>query len=185
MQSCKSSITFQHRKSSVLQVEFSALEKIRSLSSASFESETGGILVGFNRGHDILVTDASDAGPNARRSATHFLRDTQHCRQFLRQSFECTGADYVGEWHTHIVPLDRLSFGDLGTVARIFVDPDYDFESFAVMLPLVRRNSIELSAYVAERVPGRARSIVLTEVYRGAFPQREANDDSTLDGREK
>jgi integrative and conjugative element protein (TIGR02256 family) len=117
----------------------------------SKSNETGGILVGFNVGRDIQIVDASDSGPNAQRSPAHFVRDTSYCRRFLATSFEQSGADYVGEWHSHVAAPRRLSLGDLGTLAGIFVDPDYDFVSFAVILVVVSRRRAELVVYVTER----------------------------------
>jgi integrative and conjugative element protein (TIGR02256 family) len=168
------SIKFKSGKSPVLDITDSTLNQIRMLSLSSSRKETGGILVGFNQGRDIRVTGASDPGPNADRSATHFLRDTRYCRTFLGRVFQETGADYVGEWHSHVVALRTLSGGDLRTLAGIFIDPEYDFVSFVVILVVVHKKATELVAYVAEREFKRRRRVVLSEIYRGAFPTSEA-----------
>jgi integrative and conjugative element protein (TIGR02256 family) len=76
---------------------------IRRMTSESHGTETGGILIGFQKGIDLWVTRASDAAPKALKSAWSISRDTEHCRVVLQQEFATTGADYVGEWHTHIV----------------------------------------------------------------------------------
>jgi proteasome lid subunit RPN8/RPN11 len=125
---------FQRDSSPIIEIHRDALDHIRSLATPSSENETGGILVGFNSGLDINIILASDAGPNAQSSAAHFLRDTDYCRRVLEEEYAKNGADYVGEWHSHVMSLRRLSSGDLQTLAGLFVDPDYDFLSFAIVL---------------------------------------------------
>lgn len=155
-----------------MEVSIAALEQIRTLALGSRGKETGGILVGFNIGRDIRVIEASDSGPNAQRSSTHFLRDTRYCQAFLAERFQQFGADYVGEWHSHVVDLHRLSYGDLLTLAGIFIDPDYDFETFAVVLVVIHRNSAELLVYLADRQPSRQNRVAITQLHRGEFPNR-------------
>jgi integrative and conjugative element protein (TIGR02256 family) len=134
--------------------------------------ECGGILVGHNNGRDIEIVAASDAGPNAQQSATHFVRDTGYCREFLAHCYQASGADYVGEWHSHVVDLHHLSGGDLSTLIGIFVDPDYDFVSFAVVVVIVGDKGLELLVCVAETAgEEHRRRIVISELYRGKFPE--------------
>lgn len=157
-------------------IDDKALETMQSLARQS-ERETGGILVGFNNGRDVHVVDASDAGPKANASAVHFLRDTEHCRTFLDQQFSAAGADYVGEWHSHVVSLRRLSEGDLKTIAGLFLDPDYDFVSFVIVLVVVADERCDIHVYVAERVDsqkGRRGVNIrfrITELYGGPFQE--------------
>ncbi len=166
------SISFQRKGSSIVSISFSALSEMRDFASRSQEIECGGILVGHNKGRDIQVVAASDAGPNAKQSATHFLRDTGYCREFLARSYQEAGADYVGEWHSHVVSLRHLSAGDLNTLVGILVDPDYDFGSFAIVLVIVGEKDLELLVYVAETArEERRRRIVISELYRGKFPE--------------
>ena len=149
------------------------LSRIRELALSSVDKETGGILVGANVGKDIRVSGASDPGPNADRSPTHFLRDTEYCRQFLETRYKESGADYVGEWHTHVVALHRLRHRRPRYFSRDIVDPDYDFESFAVILVILREGEAELLVYTAERKQGRRTHLEITEIYRGPFPGGE------------
>jgi proteasome lid subunit RPN8/RPN11 len=121
------SINFQREGSSIVSITFSALSEMRDLARSSQDIECGGILVGHNVGRDIEVVAASGAGPNAKQSAAHFLRDTGYCREFLARRYQESGADYVGEWHSHVVGLHHLSAGDLNTLVGILVDPDYSY----------------------------------------------------------
>lgn len=144
---------------------------MRALAAASIDHETGGILVGFNSGLDINIIFASDAGPNAQSSAAHFLRDTDYCRRFLADQYAKNGADYVGEWHSHVMSLRRLNSGDLQTLAGLFVDHDYDFLTFAIILVVLDKGALELHVYLAERGHERRRvSLRITELYCGPFP---------------
>lgn len=162
---------FQRDPSPTIDIPRDVLDRIEALAKDSKEHETGGILIGFNDGRNIQLTVASDPGPNAKRSASHFLRDTEYCRKCLADEYAHTGADYVGEWHSHVVSLRRLSGGDLQTLAGLFVDPDYDFVTFAIVLVVADKTELELHVYVAERLSGSSITrIEITELYRGPFP---------------
>jgi integrative and conjugative element protein (TIGR02256 family) len=117
--------------------------------------ETGGILMGrFDSAGTIHVTHASGPGPNAVHKPAYFMRDTVYCASVLREHYERFGVDYVGEWHTHVDGLRVPSPGDLITLANIMHDPDYDFESFAMLLAVKfrrRRSRLELQAFVATK----------------------------------
>lgn len=116
--------------------------------------ETGGILIGHaDAAGSISVTHASGPGPQAIHLPTYFLRDTGYCAEVLRRCYEASGADYVGEWHSHVGRLNRPSSGDLHTLRGIMNDPDYEFDSFAMVIAVragrVRRRRIRLHGYVA------------------------------------
>ena len=71
-----------------------------------------------------------------------------------------------------MVSLRHLSAGDLNTLVGILVDPDYDFGSFAIVLVIVGEKDLELLVYVAETArEERRRRIVISELYRGKFPE--------------
>jgi integrative and conjugative element protein (TIGR02256 family) len=121
---------------------------IERTAAQSPNTETGGILIGHHIGRDIRVKRATDAGPSARRSQCGFLRDTEYCQKILNEEFAASGADYLGEWHTHVIDLPRPSRGDLETLARIALDPDYNFPSFAMILAVVLKGEAKLLSYV-------------------------------------
>lgn len=114
--------------------------------------ETGGILMG----HDIKpltvnVTYASLPGPKAYHSPSKFIRDTEYCSKVLQEHYDKYGVDYVGEWHSHIVPLRGVSGGDIATLASIIYDPDYDFNAFACIVALLDNDSVELVGYITTK----------------------------------
>lgn len=134
------------------------------------DAETGGILMGrFDSAGTIHVTHASGPGPNAVHDPAYFMRDTAYCAGVLREHYERLGADYVGEWHTHVDGLRVPSPGDLLTLANIMHDPDYDFESFAMLLAVKfrrRRSRLELHAFVATK------DVVLRSAVEGLATQK-------------
>jgi integrative and conjugative element protein (TIGR02256 family) len=123
------------------------VDYIKLTAAASCDGETGGILIGFHYGRHIKVTKASDAGPLARRSSCSFLRDTAYCQSVLQDEYSRTGADYVGEWHTHIIDLPGPSEGDLLTLARIILDPDYQLPSFVMIVVTVVAGPPDLHSF--------------------------------------
>jgi len=158
--SLPNSVVFKIEGAPTVSVSLAALNHIRDLVTGSTSKETGGILVGRNVGKDIDVTDASDPGPNAQQTATHFLRDTAYCRQFLARCYEESGADYVGEWPGHVIGLRTLSAGDINTLVGILIDPDYDFVSFPVYSSLLERMSWNFM-YILLSVEDMNRALIL------------------------
>jgi integrative and conjugative element protein (TIGR02256 family) len=127
------------------------LEAIAKMACSSPDSETGGILIGHHLEDEVRVIRATDAGPRSNNSACNFTRDTKHCQDILNHEFSLTGADYVGEWHSHVIGPSGPSQGDLRTLARIVLDPDYNFRSFVMILAVVRRGKSKISSYVVTK----------------------------------
>lgn len=104
----------------------------------SVQAETGGILIGrIDAPATVHVTHASGPGPSAQRRPTAFLRDTPFCADLLRERYERFGVDYVGEWHSHVVPVREPTIGDMETLMGIMHDPDYNFSAFAMVLAVL------------------------------------------------
>ena len=59
--------------------------------------------MGFDKDPDnVEVIKASLPGPNALRTTTKFLRDTDYCKDILLSNYNESGIDYIGEWHSHV-----------------------------------------------------------------------------------
>jgi integrative and conjugative element protein (TIGR02256 family) len=116
------------------------------------EAETGGILMGYiDPPATVHITHASGPGPSARRTPTAFLRDTPFCARVLREHYARFGVDYVGEWHSHVLPVREPTVGDIQTLMGIMHDPDYDFSAFAMVLAVVgteQPSQLELLGFV-------------------------------------
>ena len=112
--------------------------------------ETGGILMGYDKKPSIVnVTHASLPGPKALQTPTRFLRDTEYCSKVLLEHYNTYGVDYVGEWHSHIVSLHGMSTGDYFTLGSIMSDPDYNFNAFASIVAVLKRDRVILVGYVS------------------------------------
>jgi integrative and conjugative element protein (TIGR02256 family) len=84
--------------------------------------ETGGILLGHDRGGDLLVTTAGDPGPAAQRAPTSFLRDLAHAQRLGDEAYEADGSVWIGEWHTHPGGMQLPSPTDLTTYSALLAD---------------------------------------------------------------
>ena len=125
---------------------------IVKVTKESPDSETGGILIGFdNEPMTINVSCATLPGVNSIRERTRFIRDTSFCRKVLTERFEKYGEDYVGEWHSHVVNLRQMSFGDINTISSIIHDKDYNFKVFACIVANLCGEEVELIGYIASK----------------------------------
>lgn len=114
--------------------------------------ETGGILMGHDINPSMVnVIHASLPGPNAYHSPSKFLRDTKYCSMVLQEHYDKYGVDYVGEWHSHILPLRGVSYGDIATLSSIIYDPDYNFNAFACIVSLLDNDNVELIGYITTK----------------------------------
>jgi integrative and conjugative element protein (TIGR02256 family) len=89
--------------------------------------ETGGILLGYRSGSDIVVTGATGPGPNARHQRNSFEPDGSYCQSQLTAAYQSTGGviSYLGEWHTHPCAGTSPSRQDLRSMLTIANDPEY------------------------------------------------------------
>jgi integrative and conjugative element protein (TIGR02256 family) len=108
-----------------------ATETVRTTmrrSSARFRfRETGGVLLGYRVGEDIVVTEATGPGPHALHGRTFFRPDTRYCQRCLEEAYEQTEGvvTYLGEWHSHPHGSSWPSRKDCETMAGIAGDADY------------------------------------------------------------
>jgi len=115
--------------------------------------ETGGILIGFDK--EPLKVDVNYAtlpGPRSYQSSVKFIRDTDYCSKTLNDRFKYFGEDYVGEWHSHVVNLRKMSSGDFMTINSIIQDIDYDFKAFACIVSILQDDEVELIGYMASKI---------------------------------
>lgn len=111
-------------------ISSAAVEQLsRFAREAEDGSETGGIVLGFDGGlaGDFTVLHCGDAGPNAVRRRDYFLRDVAHAQALAETAAIQDGSVWIGEWHTHLVDLNRPSDTDLRTYRRLLDDPEVAF----------------------------------------------------------
>lgn len=102
--------------------------KLESLTIEAGENETGGILVGyFNEEKNAIVTNASDAGPNAECSPTKFLKDIPYTQAWLENQIRDNRGvvEYIGEWHSHTNGKTTPSITDVSSLTGIAQSPNY------------------------------------------------------------
>jgi len=104
--------------------------------------ETGGVLIGYiNKENDLVtINKSSAAGPNAKKTATEFLKDKKFCQEFINQEFINSNQKnvYIGEWHYHPSNDNSASGTDLKSLNDIALEKNYLVED-PVMIILNNR----------------------------------------------
>jgi integrative and conjugative element protein (TIGR02256 family) len=113
-----------------------ALEVIQTEALASKDGlETGGILLGRDdEDGGMVVLIAGTPGPNAVRLPDRFLRDRQHAQALADQAWKSHGAQWIGEWHTHLNGQPVPSDIDLASYSRHLSDPELHFTRVASLI---------------------------------------------------
>lgn len=112
-----------------------ALAAITAETKARFgPEETGGILLGHDLGHQVLITAAGDPGPGAIHTPTRFRRDLAHAGKLADAAYERDHSVWVGDWHTHPRGPTRPSRYDLRTYRSFLHDPELNFDRFLALI---------------------------------------------------
>lgn len=106
-----------------LQLSTTALANGSDLARAALPRETGGILVGWQEGDTVVVTDVLPV-TDKRASGHHYNRNHKRAQRVLdqhRKRIADENIGYVGEWHSHPAPqppshVDLNSLADLTQV---------------------------------------------------------------------
>lgn len=136
-------------------------QQMVGLARAAAPNETGGILVGRREGDTIEVLAVSDAGPKAVASPVRFERDGAYSQAFLERSVaELSGADYIGEWHSHPGSTAAPSPRDMASFAEIAHDGDNFTDAPLLVIVAPQAESVEWS-FTVFPVDGLAQAAVL------------------------
>jgi len=101
---------------------------ILSLTEASPEEETGGILIGFvDEKSQAIVLRATGPGPRAEKSKARFARDVEYVQDELKRAASELGSRglYLGEWHSHIEVNPQPSPTDIESLSSIAMASNY------------------------------------------------------------
>ncbi len=81
-----------------------AADRMRGEMKRHRRTETGGVLVGRMDGDSLMVVDASDPGPRAKRRMLSVVIDGIYAQQFCdaARNKSANEIDYVGDWHCHL-----------------------------------------------------------------------------------
>lgn len=115
--------------------------------------ETGGALFGFDDDSHIVITASSGPGPNAVREQRYFLRDLVHTQAFAETIFSESGAQWIGEWHTHPHGPTEPSERDLRTYAEHLFDMELDLDAFVsvIVIPAKMHHDVAVHLWCLER----------------------------------
>lgn len=86
-----------------------------------YPEESGGLLLGWNSGDDIVVAGLVPGGPEATRTRISFHPDHNFQLKELAQAYTSTSGDldYVGEWHSHPNGVLKPSWIDRRTLRKM------------------------------------------------------------------
>ena len=99
-----------------------ARNAIVSITEASPQTETGGVLIGFvDEDHRVVVVRATGPGPKAEKSTIGFSRDVEYVQAEIERAASKLGTKgvYIGEWHSHLVPNPQPSPMDIESLFGI------------------------------------------------------------------
>jgi integrative and conjugative element protein (TIGR02256 family) len=116
-----------------------AADQIAKLAAVASDGlETGGILLGNDYGlaGPIVVRQCGDPGPQAVRRHSYFRRDLAHARTLAADAAK-DGSAWIGEWHTHGMPMPEPSIRDLRTYQKLLDDPQLAFARILAVIVLV------------------------------------------------
>jgi len=83
--------------------------------------ETGGMLLGWRVGHELVIAETIEAGPGARRARDSFEADGPWQERRLLEAYDRSGrtVTYLGDWHSHPRGPARPSGRDRETAALV------------------------------------------------------------------
>nr|WP_300144502.1 SAVED domain-containing protein [Propionicimonas sp.] len=116
------------RPQATIQLSPKARESIAAETARHMPFETGGILLGYREGADVMVTHALVVeGSGA--SGDRYVRDDVEANRMLSEFLKDRGSDdftgYVGEWHSHPAPSgpSSIDHAAMREIARTSGDP--------------------------------------------------------------
>lgn len=95
--------------------------ELQAYASLASPLETGGLLIGYLAGRDIVVTCIVGPGSGAKHRKFAFEPDNDYQQLELERVYQESGRHetYLGDWHSHPSGPDRLSSRDRETLRSI------------------------------------------------------------------
>lgn len=109
-------------------IDKNELDKMKNLIQSDPLIETGGVLAGKMKDDgNFIITQCSEPGPNAKKSASRFEKDVDYCQKFLDELYKESDGEivYLGEWHSHPSDDNTPSVTDLKSLAEISTQSEY------------------------------------------------------------
>jgi integrative and conjugative element protein (TIGR02256 family) len=124
-----------------LWIEESILVELAGEADDHVPNETGGVLLGYRTGDEVVVRSAIGAGPAATRWSTGFRPDNEFQEGEIERLFRSSAGvlTYLGDWHSHPATGPEPSRRDRKTLRRIASDPEAECPT-PVMVILERKD---------------------------------------------
>lgn len=112
--------------------------------------ETGGMLLGYREGSNVVVQNILSAGPGAVRGASKFEPDGAWQQTRLDKIYEQSGriTTYLGDWHSHPRGGARPSKTDRETYQRVADEPESRAPNPVILIAAVSRTGVRCEAHV-------------------------------------
>jgi integrative and conjugative element protein (TIGR02256 family) len=110
-------------------IQDGARDQLERVVEQTSGAETGGILVGFRQGRDVVIAQIVEVKDGEAGYAS-YTRDSNRAQVLLDDRLEASTSDgsllgYVGEWHTHPLPSppSHQDLKELRAVAKLASGP--------------------------------------------------------------
>ena len=155
-------------------VSRSAVETMERECRRFVDMETGGILVGFKDARQVTVTHSTGPGPNASRSAAHFMKDTPYLQSVLNLLFQYYQVNYLGVWHKHPDSMPFPSSGDVFSAMDEVGDSQIGLDELITPICVMEKGNVEVHPFVIK-------DNCYTQVRWDLVPHHMIRSDKALD----
>ena len=101
------------------------LDEMTLLATGAHPNETGGVLIGYDAGNGLVITDITGPGPEAVHAHHAFVPDYAYQDKEISRIYRESGRQhaYLGDWHSHPDGAPALSSRDKRTLRGIANHP--------------------------------------------------------------
>lgn len=112
--------------------------------------ETGGVLIGYIVKNEIVITDCTDPGPDAKHQLFNFQRDVKYCNEILFEKHKQSNGvlGYLGEWHTHPFGKPIPSSQDNKSMFEIAQTEHYQNDSPLLIIVRYKKDKISIGTFI-------------------------------------
>jgi len=84
-------------------IDTQAMMSIMAKAKEKYPLETGGVLIGYHKGQDVIITDIIGPGHGAIHEQFYFEGDTDWQKIKMDEIYDATDGRlrYLGDWHSH------------------------------------------------------------------------------------
>ena len=117
------SVAMETPDNKIVWLHCSVLEFLNAEATSKAPLETGGILLGYFRqpGNVPVILQATGPGPQAIHMRYYYRPDHEFDESQIATLYKKSNRQttYLGDWHTHPLPIANLSYRDKRTLRRI------------------------------------------------------------------